>query len=286
VNGRIAFLAGAALAALAPFADPAQARLRTNRIDIEYAQPKTKELQPVYEVMKKAKVLERVQRLLSPLRLPRRLLLKTESCDGVSNAWYDGEAVTVCYEFVDDIWKSVPQATTPAGVTPIDAFVGPVADVFLHEVGHAVFDLWKVPVLGREEDAADTFSVYIMLQFPKEEARRLIMGNAYQYKNDVKAPTVTIAMQKFADEHGTPSQRFFNVLCLAYGADPKLFGDFVSSGLLPKERAEGCEDEYKAAAYAIKTLMGRYVDRKLAKRNHSGWLPPADRRPPRRPDIH
>ena len=157
--------------------------------------------------------------------------------------------------------------------------------MFLHEVGHAVFDLWKIPVLGREEDAADLFSVYIMLQFPKDEARRLIKGNAYQYKNDIKAPTVTMAMQKFADEHGTPSQRFFNVLCLAYGADPKLFEDFVTSGLLPQARAEGCEDEYKAAAYAINTLMGRYVDRRLAKRVHQRWLPPVDRRPPRRPDT-
>lgn len=284
MKARIAIVTAAALAAVALFADPAQARLRTNRIDVEYAPPKTAALQPVHELVKKAAVLEKIQRLLAPLRLPRRLLLKTEGCDGVSNAWYDGEAVTVCYEFLDDIWKNVPATTTPAGITPMDAFVGPLVDVFLHEVGHAVFDLWQIPVLGREEDAADTFSVYIMLLFPKDEARRLIVGNAYQYKDDVKSPTVTMAMRKFADEHGTPSQRFFNVLCLAYGADPKLFGDFVGIGLLPKERAEGCEDEYKAASYAINKLMGRYVDRRLARRNHGTWLPPADRRPPLRPD--
>jgi len=29
-------------------------------------------------------------------------------------------------------------------------------DLFLHELGHAVFDLLKIPVLGREEDAADS----------------------------------------------------------------------------------------------------------------------------------
>jgi hypothetical protein len=277
-------LALAAVALLVPAAADAKG-LRTNRIDIQYVPPKTDALKPVYDVTKQARVLEKIQLLLAPLRLPRRLLLKTEGCDGESNAWYDGEAVTVCYEFLDDIWKNASPTTTPAGIAPIDTFAGPVVDVFLHEVGHAVFDLWKVPVLGREEDAADTFSIYIMLKFPKDEARRLIVGNAYQYKNDVKAPSVTVATQKFADEHGTPSQRFFNVLCMAYGADPKLFGDFVATGLLPEKRAEGCEDEYKAASYAIKTLMGRYVDQRLARKQHHGWLPPVDRRPPRRPDA-
>lgn len=276
---------GLAAVALAVSAAADAKGLRTNRIDFQYVPPRTEALKPVYEVAKQGRVLEKIQSLLAPLRLPRRRLLKTESCDGESNAWYDGEAVTVCYEFLDDIWKNASQTTTPAGIAAIDTFAGPVVDVFLHEVGHAVFDLWKVPVLGREEDAADTFSIYIMLQFPKDEARRLIVGNAYQYKNDIKAPTVTMSMQKFADEHGTPSQRFFNVLRLAYGADPNLFGDFVTTGLLPKNRAEGCEDEYKAASYAFKRLIGPYIDKRLAKKRHEGWLPPVDRRPPRRPDV-
>src|SRR6516162_1585259 len=272
-----------ALGLLTPHAADAKS-LRPNRIDILYAAPKTADLKPIHELVTKARVLERVRDLLVPLRLPRRLLLKIEGCDGVSNAWYDGEAVTVCYEFLDEIWKNESATTTPDGVAPIDTLIGPVVDVFQHEVGHAVFDLWKIPVLGREEDAADSFSIYLMLKFPKDEARRLILGNAYQYKGDVQAPTVTMATQKFANAHGTPTQRFFNVLCLAYGADPTLFGDFVANGLLPKDRAENCDDDYQHVAYAMKTLMGRYVDRKLARKLHSNWHVPVDQRPPRRPD--
>ena len=186
--------------------------------------------------------------------LPRRLLIKTEDCDGVSNAWYEEDAVTVCYEFLDDIWKNVPAAST-AEIAPVDALLGPLIDVFLHEVGHAVFDYWKTPLLGREEDAADMFSTYIMLQFDKNEARRLILGNAYQYKGDVRSPVVVQSMRKFSDVHGTPSQRYYNVLCLAYGADPVLFGDFVASGKLPKDRAEGCEFEYQQVANAFERLV-------------------------------
>jgi hypothetical protein len=33
------------------------------------------------------------------------------------------------------------------------------------------------------------------------------------------------AHQDAIDVHGTPAQRFYNLLCIAYGADAQLFGD-------------------------------------------------------------
>ena len=254
----------------------------TDRIEIQYAAPKSPEHRQVLELVKEQRMLEKIKELLGPIRLPRKLVIRTQGCDGVSNAWYDGESVTVCYEYLDEIWKNVPDKTTPAGVTPIDALIGPLIDVFLHEAGHAVFDMLNVPLFGREEDAADQFSVYIMLKMDKDEARRMIMGNAYQYKGDLQAPTVSMPLKKFADEHGTPSQRFYNVLCLAYGANKELFADFVSKGFLPEERAAGCETEYAQVQNAFNRLIMPSVDRKLAQRLHKRWLDPADTRPKKR----
>jgi hypothetical protein len=251
---------------------------KSNQVDIEYVAPKSPEHQPVLDLIKEHRTLEKIQQLLSPLRLPSRLLIKTEGCDGVSNAYYDDGAVTVCYEYLDDVWNNVPEEPTSAGVAPIDALIGPVMDVFLHEAGHAVFDLLQVPLFGREEDAADQFSVYMMLKMEKDEARRLIMGTAYQYHNDVQSSTVTLPLQKFADAHGTPSQRYFNVLCLAYGADKELFADFVSRGLLPKERAESCEDEHAQVEFAFDRLITPSVDQELASTLQGRWLLPADTR--------
>ena len=252
---------------------------QADRVDIEYVAPKSPEHQPVLELIKEHRTLEKIKQLLSPLRLPRRLLIKTEGCDGVSNAHYDDGAVTVCYEYLDDVWKNVPEEPTPAGVAPIDALIGPVMDVFLHEAGHAVFDMLQVPLFGREEDAADQFSVYIMLKMEKDEARRLIMGTAYQYENDVQSSTVSMPLHKFADAHGTPLQRYFNVLCLAYGADKELFADFVAKDVLPKERAESCEDEYAQVKFAFDRLIMPSVDQELASTLYRRWLLPVDTRP-------
>ena len=257
--------------------------LRSRQVDIQYVEPKNPRLRPVHEEIKKARALEKLKDLLAPLRLPRRLLIKTEDCDGVSNAWYEDDAVTVCYEFLDDIWKNAP-ADSSGGIAPIDALLGPTVDVFLHEVGHAVFDYWQTPLLGREEDAADQFSTYLMLQTDKNDARRLILGNAYQYKGDIRSPVVVQSMRTFSDVHGTPSQRYYNVLCMAYGADPVLFADFVTSGRLPKDRAEGCEFEYRQVANAWNRLVAPYIDQDVRKEMHSVWLPAVDAQPVRRSD--
>jgi hypothetical protein len=131
------------------------------------------------------------------------LLLKTVGCDGEVNAWYDDGAITVCYEFLDWVWQSAPQQTTPAGIAPIDTVVGSVVQITLHEAGHAVFDLLKVPIFGREEDDADQFSAYLILQMGKEDARRLITGAVYQYRRGVRSESQTIATKRFAEEHGT-----------------------------------------------------------------------------------
>ncbi len=74
------------------------------------------------------------------------------------------------------------------------------------------------------------------------------------------------------------------MLCIAYGADPKGFGDLVEKGYLPKDRSEGCEAEYQQAAFAFRTLLGPHLDRKLAaKVLKKNWLPPPSARMNYRP---
>jgi hypothetical protein len=255
------------------------AKFKANQIRIEYALPKNPEHNALYDRLKQTRTLERLQKLLSPIRLPRPLPIRVAGCDGVSNAWFDEGVITVCYEFLDDVLKKAPEQTLPAGVTPQDAILGPVLDVFLHEAGHAVFDMLKVPVFGREEDAADTFSAIVMLWVGKADARKLLLGSAYQYKSDLQQPVVSLSLKKFSDEHGIPAQRFFNVLCIAYGADPKMFADVIERGYLPRERAEGCESEFEQAAFAFKRLIGPYIDRRVAGKVLKTWMRDVNKRP-------
>ncbi len=239
---------------------------RGDQVRVAYIEPKNPEHQELYEQLKASQILEHIRKLMSPVRLPARLLLKTEGCDGVVNAWYFERAVQVCYEYIAEVIRNAPQE--PIGeVTREAAILGATADVFLHELAHALFDMLEIPIFGREEDAADQFSAYLMLQMGEKQARRLIAGAAYLYVIDAKQKSPKL--KDFADAHGLPAQRFFNLLCTAYGSNPKVYQDLVDKGLLPKERAEGCEDEYNQIAHAYETLIVPHVNRKQAAKVRS-----------------
>ena len=255
----------------------AVADAQSKRIAIEYEPPKNPAHQPLYEMLKERRVLEKLQEIFSPFQLPIELTFKTVGCDGLSNAWYSRPTVTICYEYLAEIQRDMPKETTPAGVTPADAVLGQFFYAVAHETGHAIFDLLNVPVFGHQEDAADQFAGYIILQFGKADARRLILGAAHSYKKYVQNPTVTAPLTAFSDEHGPPAQRFYNLLCLAYGADRVLFADVVEKEYLPKERARLCRRQYGELTYAFHQLIAPHLDKQLAKQvMDKSWLPADD----------
>ncbi len=249
----------------------AASKSKSNQVRYEYVSPKVPEHQAIHDQMKQGRALEHLQELLAPLRLPYPLTLKVAGCDGIKNAWYDDEVITVCYELLADILKNAPAQDLPIGISRADTLIGPVLDTFLHETGHAVFSMLQIPVLGREEDAADQFSAYIMLRLGKDEARRMILGAAYQYRVYMPGPQVTVPIGTFSDEHSLPAQRAYSMVCLAYGADNKLFADIVDKGLLPQKRAQGCETEYEDVAFAMTKLISPHIDKRLARKFHEVW---------------
>ena len=245
-----------------------------NRIRIEYVAPTSPEHQKIYEMVKERRTLEKLQEIFGAFKLPADLLLRTDGCDGKSNAWYQRGRVTVCYEYLEDVHKMMPAETTPEGISPSDAVVGQLFYVLAHEMGHAMFDMLDIPVLGRQEDAADQFATYIMLQFGKDQAHRLITGAAFSYRRFLTQPKVTAPLAAFSDTHSPPAARFFNLLCLAFGADRELFADFVTKDFLPKQRAGNCRREYGEIVFAFQRLIVPHIDTAIAQRVlQTNWLP-------------
>jgi hypothetical protein len=206
-----------------------QDKLKTGQVKYEYAEPANAMQQHIHDRLQAMHILERLSAFLQPLRLPRPLTLKFQGCDGRINAYYWDGKIIVCYEYFDFVLKIAPQMPAPEGLTRHEALAGMTADVFLHETGHAIFDMLEIPFLGREEDAADQFSAYILLQLGKDSARRLILGVAYLGSKQAQQEMMTTSqLSQFADVHALPAQRYFNVLCMAYGEDPNLFADAIT----------------------------------------------------------
>ena len=248
-----------------------------NQIDIKYVPPKEAEHEYIFDLLRERRALERLQELLSPFRLPRRLTISVVGCDGEADAFYGDDAITICYEYLDELWRHVPKQTPASGIAPIDTVVGPFVDTSLHEFAHALIDMFQLPVLGRLEDAADQVAAYLYMQLGEADARRLIFGTAYTYFALDKQLEMADATRLFSKQHSTPAQRAYNLLCMAYGADIKKYSDIVSRGFLPKDRALFCEEEYEQVQDALDVLLLKHVDQELAlKVKSKTWLKDRD----------
>jgi len=176
-----------------------------------------------------------------------------------------------------EIYAFIPKETTASRITPADAALGQFFYVFAHEMALAVYDVLKVPVLGMEEDAADFFAGHIMLQFGRDQARRLIIGAAYAYDRYQQNPTVTVPIAAFSRSHSPPLQRYFNLTCLAYGSDSSsVFADLVDLGYLPSSHAPHCRREFNTLSFAFRELIVPHLDKELALQVlDATWLPDA-----------
>ena len=258
-----AFVA-AALWLTTPALTQAQTSPTDNNFQIAYYHPVDPALQPVHTWVMERQILERMRDALSFIKLPRPLPLRFAQCND-ENAWYSYQEhnVTFCYELVRHIQKIAPKKTQE-GVRPQDAVAGAVVFSFLHEVGHAVFDMLTIPILGREEDAADQFAAHAILFVDKPDAKRLIGGAAWMWAQDAKANKSDRG--DLADVHSLSSQRFFNLLCMAYGADADMFGFVVEKGYLPRDRAVGCKREYDRFALSARQVFQGDIDREKLER--------------------
>ena len=130
--------------------------------------------------------------------------------------------------------------------TPKEAFVeANILSIFYHELGHAVIDLMQVPIFGQEEDAADVMSVLLTdWLFEEEAAQAIAYDSAFGFINDPEQKEEV----PYWDLHGPDEQRYYNHVCLFYGASPEEREELASDLGLPDERAETCPEEYDQAA--------------------------------------
>jgi hypothetical protein len=238
------------------------------QIKTSYAEPADAHLRPIYERLKQRAVLEELQAFLAPLRLPRELTISTAQCDATTPRHRPPGTATVCYEMIDAIESLVTKYTVDQDFAQM-VIIGAFIQTVLHETARAIFDILEVPIWGREKDAADRLAALIMTQFGEDVSRTTIVGTASLFMWSDKAWTGS----DFSDTGSPDYQRFYNYVCIAFAAAPLQFGDLVDKGILPKRRAERCQDEYEQVRKAFNLRIMPYVDANLLiKARATPWL--------------
>ena len=124
----------------------------------------------------------------------------------------------------------------------------PIGDVYfhtlVHEVGHVLFAQYDLPLLAREEDAADALASVLLLEYAENGAQ--VVLNAAEMFGLESEERVMFDESDFWSEHSLDIQRYYATICHVYGSDPDEHQDLINTDYgLSEERADVCEHEYE-----------------------------------------
>ncbi|TXS40604.1 hypothetical protein EAO75_37320 [Streptomyces sp. uw30] len=234
-----------------------------------YLQAATQQDSTEQNLLQQNEVMESVAAYANSLiALPQDVAVNAESCEE-PNAWWDKEqqSITLCYGYLG-VYRGLFQQQNTSGTqaqqtrATDDDLIGFSNSVVLHELGHALIDLYKLPVTGKEEDAADQLAALLLSldTLHQEYAASAIQA----WEAAWAAAEQGVTLDELADEHALSAQRYYNAICWLYGSDPTAYQGVVQSednpeAPLPAARAARCPDEFKQLAESWTTLLGPYL---------------------------
>lgn len=254
-----------------------------NRVTAVYGEASSAKYNQAKIVLKQEKVLEWFASGLEENGFAASLTVASAQC-GKPSANYSSQTktITICYELLEMINDKVEKdyEYPRDHLKMYNTVHGALFFILWHEWGHAVIDLFGLKPTGREEDVADQIAAFFMLEASAEPRMRsaafdIAMVDAVlwffeSFKN-------TVSESSFSDEHSLNQQRYYNIICWAYGKDSTRYG--YLEGRLSRERARRCRDEYIQMSESIPALS-RQNTQKVAPGSGTQSSPPAASSPP------
>ena len=185
--------------------------------------------------------------------IPEDVGLRFSECEE-SNAYFSAEdmEITLCVELLADMDESLSESY-PDEQDRREAVAEAFTATALHEVGHALVSVLEIPITGREEDAVDQLSAWVLIEADMADA---VLSAAETYYT---AEAEETDQETLADEHSLNQQRYFNMVCWVYGSNPDDNEDLLEDWELPEARAEQCPDEYALINKSWSSLLADHL---------------------------
>jgi hypothetical protein len=218
-------------AELAPATDPASLRVRTTMEQSEH-------------------MARYAAGLNSWVRLPRPVTIRMLECPASDLRWVpEQRAVEVCYRMAIRVMGIM------AGGDSLYALAGAALEFMLfHGVAHAIVDELNLPTPAGEEQAVDELAALLLVHTGARFGTELVRGVTTLQRMDARW-----AQWDYATAHGLTPERFENVACIAYGANPRVFGAYREQGLVPAARAGRCAAAYQRVAAGLGQRLQRHM---------------------------
>lgn len=141
----------------------------------------------------------------------------------------------------------------------VEFVAGNTLFILLHEMGHVHFSEMKLPVLGREEDEADTFAAITMLKIGTAFSQRVLRNASQGWFFSERRDQQTGAKPLYYDEHDLSAQRAYQIVCLMVGSDPVKFKGLADEAKMPEPRQQSCKRDYAKAMQSWDMVLKPYL---------------------------
>lgn len=238
--------------------------IAADNVIVRYQQTADVKLQPIAKRLQSDPSIEDAIHLMNDeFRFPQPLTIVFGSDDG---PLYDPAVnnILIPYTFLDDVeqrFNAVHYARDAKGKVDLVALNQALMDVVIHtlfhELAHALIATYDLPIVGKEEDAADNLAAVLSIEYFDNGAEIAISAAELFYLEGDEIAEFEDA--DFWDEHSLDLQRYYATLCHVYGSDDVTYAYLLAETGFSDERGDMCIDDYERTANNWITLLGAYM---------------------------
>jgi hypothetical protein len=230
----------------------------TGEVEVTWQEPASEEDELGYEMLKASETEVLAKTLARTFSLPDPLTVK--GVNGIGGGpFYSPEdnSITLPYGFAALIFEVLAEGNPEAGEYELGERIGAVNSfIFEHEFAHALIANFELPVLGKEEDAADSIATVLLLKAAEGAG---YAAAAAAFWADFSGRQEPPAIADYADNHSLDLQRTFDILCWVAGSSESSFEEVAELELLPESRLATCPGEFEQLVGSITKELDPHV---------------------------
>lgn len=226
---------------------------------VSYAKPEDSAYEQLAADLKESKGIDIIVKAVNETFDFPRIKVVFDMC-GEDNAYYDSESrrIILCYELVAALAEGFRQNEDLTDEEVGAQVTASLIFTFFHELGHAAIDVFDLPLMGNEEDAADRFATLILLSGNSGDDDEEDLADSAIGSFDLETAE-SLEDLDFGDEHPVDEQRWYTMACLMVGSDPVKYDYLVGENGLSEERAESCPAEYEKISKSWQKLLAPHL---------------------------
>jgi len=222
----------------------------TGQVRVVWEEPESEADELGYELLQASETEYLAKSLAEAFELPNPLTVK--GVNGIGGGpFYQSQdnSITLPYEFAALTFEVLAENNPEIEEEELGERIGAVNSFILaHEFAHALIANYDLPVLGKEEDAADSISTVLLLKAPQGAYYDAAAAGFWADFSSRQEPP---ALVEYADAHSLDLQRAFSVLCWVAGSSEEAYEEVAELEALPPERLETCPGEYEQLVDSI-----------------------------------